>query len=314
MRWDKLPISIFALVLGFTGFTLSCHKIEQILSLSFKTSFFLLGISLALFFSISTLYIIKIIRYPREVYHEFCSPETLNFFPVFSICLQLFSIILLDLNPAISRVLWLSGASIHLLFSLIIISFWMHYKTFDIITISPIWFIPAVGNILIPIAGIHYANVEILWFFFSIGIIFWLVLFIIVFYRMVFHQPIIDKLLPTYFILIAPPAIGAISYLKLVGGELDSIVRILYYFSLFMLLLLVGQFKFFLRLKFTLSWWAYSFPIAAVVTASLVMYQKTGFGFFKMLACGLFFVLVMLITLLVAKTVLFLKKILLFSE
>jgi len=32
----------------------------------------------------------------------------------------------------------------------------------------------------------------------------------------------------------------------------------------------------FANLKFFLSWWAYSFPLAAITIASLVMFQHTG--------------------------------------
>lgn len=65
-----------------------------------------------------------------------------------------------------------------------------------------------VGSIIIPIAGVKHGFVELSWFFFSVGLIFWLILLVIVLYRMFFHAPIAEKLMPTLFILFAPPAIG----------------------------------------------------------------------------------------------------------
>jgi tellurite resistance protein len=112
------------------------------------------------------------------------------------------------------------------------------------------------------------------------------VLFAIIFYRVLFHNPLPGKLMPTFFILIAPPAVGFIAYMKLTG-ELDAFGRILYYSGLFLTLLLLTQAKRFSRLQFFLSWWAYSFPLAAITVATLVMYQKTAIPTFA--ALGLIF-------------------------
>lgn len=75
-----------------------------------------------------------------------------------------------------------------------------------------------------PIAGVQHGFSELSWFFFSIGVVFWLVLLTIIFNRMFFHQPLPGKLLPTLFILIAPPGAGFVSWLQL-NGELDAFAR-----------------------------------------------------------------------------------------
>ena len=68
----------------------------------------------------------------------------------------------------------------------------------------------------------------------------WLVVILltIIFYRVLFHHPIDERLMPTLFILIAPPAVGFIAYTRLTGGELDTFARVLYYSGLFLTLLL----------------------------------------------------------------------------
>ena len=88
------------------------------------------------------------------------------------------------------------------------------------------------GNVLVPVAGVPLGYPEISWFFFCIGLVFWLILLTIIFCRVLFHHPIPDKLMPTLFILIAPPAVGFIAYLRL-AGELDSFARVLYFTGLF---------------------------------------------------------------------------------
>lgn len=126
--------------------------------------------------------------------------------------------------------------------------------------------------------------------FFSVGLISWIVLFTIIMYRLIFHNPLPEKLLPTLFIIIAPPTVGFVAYFKMMN-QIDPAARILYYFALFVFTLLIPQIRMSTRIKFYLSWWAYTFPIAALTIATMVMYHQSHFDFFKYLALGLLIIL-----------------------
>ena len=108
-------------------------------------------------------------------------------------------------------------------------------------------------------------------------------------------------MLPTLFILIAPPAVGFLAYLKLTG-ELDAFAQVLFNFALFLTLLLFSQLPRFTRLPFFISWWAYSFPLAAMSIASIEIGRISGHGFYQGLGLVLLGVLSLLILLLLSKT------------
>jgi tellurite resistance protein len=112
-----------------------------------------------------------------------------------------------------------------------------------------------------------------------------------------------SKLMPTLFILIAPPAVGFIAWVKLHNGVIDDTARILYYFALFTTLLLFTQMRFFWKLSFALPWWAYSFPMAAITIATSVMMEKVGGDLFRLLTPVLLALLVTLVTVLCFKTI-----------
>ncbi|MGB9632372.1 MAG: SLAC1 anion channel family protein [Chloroflexaceae bacterium] len=291
-RLQYFPISFFASVLGMAGTTIALQRAERFLGLPFSISGVLLVVSLAIFVVIAIFYTLKAVRYPDAVKREFAHPVKINFFATISISLLLFAIAFMRLNGDVSRLFWMAGAALHLVFTLVILSAWMHRTTFQIQHANPAWFIPVVGNIIVPIAGIDHAPAEVSWFFFSIGLIFWIVLLTIALYRIIFYPPLPERLKPTLFILIPPPAIGFVAYLRLMehdvsGFVLDGFARVLYYFALFIFLLLLVQARQFVKIPFYLSWWAYSFPMAAITIATILMASRTNLLVFQGLAYAL---------------------------
>lgn len=301
-RLRFMPISFFAITMGLSGFAIATQRAEKILGLPGSTGVLLAWLALTVFCMLLVLYITKLLRFRDEVQHELRHPIKLSFFPTISISMILLSIAFIAPYKELSFVLFCIGVPLHLLFTLFVLSRWIDQTTFEIQHSNPSWFIPVVGNILVPIAGTEFGMIELSWFFFSIGLIFWLVLKAIIINRVIFHPPLPEKLIPTFFILIAPPAVGFIAYVKLTGG-VDSFARVLFYFALFTVLLLAALYRKFYGIKFYLSWWAYSFPVAAISIATMLMYSKTNIPFFYGLATMLVSALTFVICGLLLKTV-----------
>ena len=301
VRLKNFPIAWFALIMGLSGLTIAWSRAEHIFALEFAVSPVLLAITAALFVLLTGLYAAKFIKYPQEVLGEFKHPVKLAFVPSFSISLLLLSIASLHAAPGASYWLWVVGSLLHLVITLYVLSSWIHHTKYEIAHLNPAWFIPVVGNILIPVVGVQHASAEISWFFFSLGLFFWPILTAIIFYRLIFHASLPERFMPTLFIFIAPPAVGFIAWYNLVGG-IDAFGRVLYFVALAFTLLLAAQASYFARLKFFLSWWAYSFPIAAITIATLVMAKETGLVFYTWLAAGLLGVLTLVIGVLLART------------
>jgi tellurite resistance protein len=306
-RLAYFPISFFATVMGLSGLTIAWEKAQQIWGIDLGISPAMVFITSLVFMVIFALYVLKLFRHGDMVKTELKHPVKLSFFPAISISMILLSIAFLSINTAISLPLWIIGSSLHLLFTLYVINSWMHHEHYQIQHINPAWFIPAVGNILVPVAGVSLGFPEISWFFFSIGFMFWIVLMTIVFNRMMFHDALVPHLMPTLFILIAPPAVGLLAYVRLTG-ELGAFGNILYGAALFLTLLLFTQIQRFARLQFFLSWWAYSFPLAAITLASFVMYEKTASMLYFWIANGLLTILTLVLALLIFRTIIAILK------
>jgi tellurite resistance protein len=143
-------------------------------------------------------------------------------------------------------------------------------------------------------------------FYFSVGFFFWIILFAIFLYRAIFHNQLPQKFLPTLFILIAPPAVGFISYLR-IGQSWDTFAVFMLYLAYFFVALIIFLYRSFSKLKFFLSWWAFTFPLTAITLASIVAYQVSSQVIYKYLAFTMFTLSVIMISIVVWKTLVHIK-------
>ncbi len=300
-RLQHFPVTFFAVIMGLSGLALAWRSASELFGITPLVSQLLAVLSLVLFCVLLVTYLLKVLRHPQAIKAEFNHPIKISFFPTLSISMVLMSILVLPIAKSLATLFFVAGAGLHLVFTLMIMGAWVHHERFQIQHMVPSWFIPIVGNLVVPIAGMPLGFTETSWFFFSIGIIFWLVLMTIFFNRIIFHDPLPPQLMPTFFILIAPPAIGFIAYLSL-GHEIDTLARVLCSTALFFTLFLFSQIRRFVGLPFFLSWWAYSFPMAAVTIATTKMAERTHSAITQWIAGGLLVLTTVLIGLLLVKT------------
>lgn len=305
-RLKFFPIMMFAIVMGFSGITIVFQKATEEFGFSSLLSNVFVVADTLIFGVISIIYTIKLFRYFEEVKQEFSHPVRINFFAAVSISLILMSIIYHPISPLLSEVFCIAGTVLHTFLTFYTFSFWINHNM-EITHSNPAWFIPIVGNVLIPIAGSFFMPREILIFYFSIGIFFWVVLLSIILNRIIFHHQMANKFIPTLFILIAPPAIGVISYVKIIGS-VDFFAHFMYSVALFFTFLLLFMYKNFLNLKFFISWWAFVFPVAAMTIASILMFKATHSFTYEIISFVLMGVAVAIISIVIYQTFIHIGK------
>jgi tellurite resistance protein len=227
------PVALFSTVMGIAGLALAWQKAAQVLAWSGLVGQGLAVLAGLVFLVVAGFYGVKLFRHPAAARAEAAQPVKMNFVPAISIGILLLATAWSRMAPDVASWMWGVGAALHLVFTLRTMSAWIHHTHFEIQHLNPAWFIPVVGNIIVPLAGVRFAPAEVSWFFFSIGLVFWIVLFAIVMYRLFFHAPLALRLTPTLFILLAPPSVGFVAYTSLSGG-LDAFGRVLYYTALFL--------------------------------------------------------------------------------
>ncbi len=305
-RLQFFPIMMFAIIMGLSGLTLVYKRMSEMLFFPSIVVTVMTIITTVLFFTILYFYILKLIKHKNEVKKEFSHPIRINFFAASSISTLILSMIYRNDIDLAAQIFFFVGACLHIFFTFYTIKYWIN-NNLEMQHSNPAWFIPIVGNLIVPIAGKGFIDDSVLYFYFSIGIFFWIILFSIILNRIIFHNQFAPKFMPTLFILIAPPAIGFISYIKLTG-HLDFFAHILFNLGLFFTILVFVMYKNFINIKFFISWWAFTFPMAAITLATVLMYDLTHKNFYGILAYVLMTITTIIIILVARQTIIHMRK------
>ncbi|MBN2647356.1 MAG: SLAC1 anion channel family protein [Thiotrichales bacterium] len=302
-RLANFPASFFGMIMGITGLSIAFLHLSKPFPDLTWVAYLNLGLAVVLMMILSLVYLLKLIRHFPAVKAEMKHPVKMNFVPAISISMLLLSIAFYAIEQTqFSYWLWTVGAALQISLTYWVLYNWVHHDHFTPDHSNPAWFIPIVGNIIVPIAGVHHAPLELNWFFFSVGLVFWIVVKSILVNRIIFHAPMPARLIPTLFIFIAPPAVGFISYLALNDHQVNQFAMILYFFAIAVTLLMLVSVPKFVQLDFALSWWAFTFPVAAMVIASYQMSTYSGQMFYQWIGYGLHALLTLFIVYLGYKT------------
>ena len=293
-RLKFFPIMMYAIVMGLGGLTITYQKATHFLDFPSMFGTLFSFITTIAFVVISLIYFTKYIKYPDMVKKEFDHPVRINFFAAISISMLMLAIIYKESAPLISAIFWYPGTILHFFLTMYTISFWIN-KNQQLDHSNPAWFIPIVGNVLVPVGGVGFVSDGVLNYFLSVGIFFWIVLFALILNRIIFHHQLAEKFMPTLFILIAPPAVAFIAYYKLYL-QIDTFANMLFDIGLFFTLLVAFMYKNFIKIKFFISWWAFVFPLAAMAIATMIMFNHTHDVFLFFLS----YIMVAIVTIVVA--------------
>jgi tellurite resistance protein len=134
-------------------------------------------------------------------------------------------------------------------------------------TVTPALFIPVVGNVLAPLAGVPLGHADWSAAQFGAGLLFWPLVLALLVVRLAVQGSWPDRLRPTVFIVIAPPAVIGLAALQF--GAPPLLAWMCWGMAAFSLLWAGTQLRAIGKLPFGLPHWAMSFPLAALAALTL---------------------------------------------
>ncbi|KAI5347135.1 hypothetical protein L3X38_015014 [Prunus dulcis] len=126
---------------------------------------------------------------------------------------------------------------------------------------NPVNHLAIVGNFVGALLGASMGLKEGPIFFFAVGLAHYMVLFVTLYQRLPTNETVIPKdLHPVFFLFVAAPSVASMAWGR-IQGSFNYGSRIFYFISLFLYLSLAVRVNFFRGFKFSLTWWAYTFPM-----------------------------------------------------
>lgn len=306
-RIEHFPLALFASVMGVCGLAFVWRGASELFGFSGLWAHIPFGISALAYVTILAVVVVKASRFPHRILDEWRDPVKLNFFAAGTISLMLLGTYLVPLSRDIGTALWGGGTALHLALTVTALRRWIDTEVVPMEGLNPTWFMPVVGNLLVPLGGVELGFVELSWFHFSIGAFFWPLLLCLILNRLIFHARLAQAAQPTLFIMLSPPAVGFLAYVGLTG-TMDAFAWFLFYVTVFVLLLLLSMLPQILRTSFTESWWSLSFPTAAA-SVCLLKYAAIKGGMTERVVAGVGVVLTtVLIMYLMVRTVTAIRK------
>jgi tellurite resistance protein len=263
----------FAVVMGLAGLSLAWYRAAPLMGEPAAVAALVLGVLAAVVFAVlAGATLLRVQRYPEAWADDCRHPVRHTFIATLPVGLILLAAVAmaLDAPTALARGLWWLGSIGQLLVTLWVLGRWfLPAKAGGLqwASATPALFIPIVGNVLVPLAGVPLGHADWAAAQFGVGLMFWPVVMGLIIARIAVQGMWPDRLMPTSFIFIAPPAAVGLAALQL--GAPPIIGWMLWGMAAFTLLWVGGLASRIAKLPFGLTHWGMSFPLTAVTALTL---------------------------------------------
>ena len=235
------------------------------------------SVALGIFVVVSVLSLVRWSKYPSAVAIDIQHPVRHPFLATIPISIMLLASLGVAMfwNASESldtglRLVWAGGSLLEIAATVWVTARWLKTKeaggpSWNAIT--PILFIPVVGNALAPIAGLTIGLEPWAMAQFGLGLFLWPVMQTLLVVRWVHVGPMPPRMVPALFIMVVPPSIVGLDLL-LMGVALPWI-WCMWGIGAFFLALALTQIPSLRSLPFGMPHWGMSFPIAAFTILTL---------------------------------------------
>lgn len=272
----------FSLVMGLSGLSLAWHSAGPVLGdmsqgIALVTGVLALGVFGVLFAAS----VLRASRYPAALAEDLKHPVRHAFVAALPVSLLLLATVGVSLDgtgsglSALWRILWWLGSLGQVWATVWVLGRWLAPgvampgqgpgNTGLWPSVTPVLLVPVVGNVVAPLAGVALGQGGWAMAQFGIGAFLWPVVIALLLARRIAHSPLPDRILPAWFITVAPPAVIGLVLAQLhERGESPLVaVQVLWGIALFFAFWVLPVLKRAIAQPFGITFWALSFPLAA---------------------------------------------------
>ena len=271
----------YAIVMGLCGLALAWHRATPLMGEAATAAALGVGLLAAAVFGVlAVATLLRGLRHAEAWAEDRQHPVRHSFIAALPIAIILLATVAqaLGLHGAPVTLLWMIGAASQLVVTIWVLGRWWKGNGKDGLPwagITPALFIPIVGNVLVPLAGVPMGYAQWSAAQFGAGLLFWPVVMTLIGARILVQGPWPERLRPASFIFIAPPAVVGLAALQFGAPEL--LAWGLWGMAMFSAAWVALQARAIAALPFGLAHWGMSFPLAALAALTLRLAGPSGF-------------------------------------
>ena len=278
----------FSVVMGLCGLSLAWHRANGVLGgMADGIALVAGGLAALVFLVLLVASVQRAFRYPAALAEDLKHPVRHAFvaaFPVATLLVAAVGVALLGPHPLLNA-LWWFGALTQLWATVWVLGRWLAPVTNASAgntglwpAVTPVLLIAVVGNVVAPLAGLPLGHDTWSAVQMGIGTFFWPIVLGLILVRRIAHSPLPDRILPAWFITLAPPAVIGVVFTQF-QAPLPVALGI-WGIAVFQLVWLLPLVKRIASQPFGVAFWGLSFPMAAFATLTLRLAElKAGPGF-----------------------------------
>jgi tellurite resistance protein len=285
-RASALRTNAFASIMGTLALGLAWRLAAATWPIPTLPGEMLLAGAALLFLALTASQALRVAHAPKSFAAEWNEPIASSFFGTFPICLSLLAMAALPYWLTGALALWVGGAVLQLTILIQLMARWITAPT-EQASITPPWLIPMVGNGAVCFAGSALGYADVCWGFLATALITWIGFLPLFLQRLIAGKPELPPALaPTLSIFVSAPAINALAWFA-VTGMIDNTYRVLAFTAFFFALLALRMARHMVGTTgFAMSWWAFTFPAAALASTFVRLHQQSPSPTTSLLAWG----------------------------
>ncbi|WP_101048634.1 C4-dicarboxylate ABC transporter [Macromonas nakdongensis] len=274
----------FSPVMGLCGLALAWRSATPALGeMATGGTLVLAGLALLVFVAVAAASLLRWQRHPQALAEDLQHPVRHAFVATVPVSLMLLATCAhaLGLGGGAVQAVWWTGSLLQWWATLWVLGRWLAPQTGPQAAagglwpgLTPVLFVPVVGNVVAPLAGVGLGHPVWAVAQFGVGALFWPVVLTLVLARRLAHGPLPDRLLPTWAIALAPPSVIGLALLQLQAPL--PLAMACWGVALFTLLWVGAQGQRMVAQPFGLLFWAWSFPLAAFSALTLQLADRQG--------------------------------------
>jgi len=259
-----IPAAFFGIVLGLAGLGGAWRAAHQVWQTPAIVGEALMAVAAIVWLLVSFLFILKWIYAWEEALDEAQDPVQCGYIGLAGVATMLIAAAARGYSRLVAEVLFGIGALFTLAFAA-----WrtgaLWYGEREQSTNTPVLYLPAVaGGFVTATVASALGYPEWGQLAFGVGLFSWLAIESVLLHRLYTATSLTAPLRPTLGIQLAPPAVGAVAYLSVNGGNPDLIAHALIGYALMQLLIMLRLLPWITQQSFAASYWAFTFGITSL--------------------------------------------------